>query len=67
MERSNLTIRLVSHIGQALQDNYIDNIYNFFHLCINKRITLNIDDNCYDRIVNVDETPIYFEMPKKKH
>lgn len=23
-------------------------------------------DNCYDKIVNVDEIPIYFEMTEKK-
>lgn len=66
MNRHNLTMRLAGHIGQPLPKNIIDQFYEFFHYCIIARQKLNIDDNNYNLIVNMDETAVYLEMPEKK-
>ena len=59
-------MRLTGHIGQPLPKNIIDQFYEFFHYCIKAREKLNIDDNNYSLIVNMDETAVYLEMPEKK-
>ena len=59
-------MRLVGHIGQPLPKNIIGQFYEFFHYCIKAREKLNIDDNSFCLIVNMDETAVYLEMHEKK-
>ena len=63
LKRKGLSIRLATNVGQALPYNAIESFYRFFHLIIKERRELNIDDREEFRIINCDETPIYFEMP----
>lgn len=64
-KRNNLSIRRASNLGQKLKDNAIDDIYKYFHLIISNRRLLNIYDNDVNLIINVDETPVYLELPEK--
>ena len=66
LERNNLRIRKASHIGQPLPDNATDLIYEYLYKIINKRRILNINDSELFRIINCDETAIYFENPSTK-
>ena len=63
LKRKGLSIRRATHVGQALPNDAIESFYRFFHLIISERRDLNIDDGEEYRIINCDETPIYFEMP----
>ena len=62
LKRKGLSIRRATHVGQALPNDTIESFYRFFHLIISERRDLNIDDGEEYRIINCDETPIYFEM-----
>jgi len=68
LERNNYSIRKASHIGQPLPTKALDLFLGFFREINRKRHKLNIFDskNDHDRIVNIDETPIYFEMTSDK-
>ena len=63
LKRKGLSIRRATHVEQALPNDAIESFYRFFHLIISERRDLNIDDGEEYRIINCDETPIYFEMP----
>ena len=66
LERNNLRIRKASHIGQPLPVNGTDLIYEYLYKIISKRRILNINDSELFRIINCDETAIYFENPSTK-
>lgn len=63
LKRKGLSNRRATHVGQALPNDAIESFYRFFHLIISERRDLNIEDGEEYRIINCDETPIYFEMP----
>ena len=62
----NLTMRLAGHIGQPLHKKIIEQFYEFFHYCIKAREKLNIDDNSYSLIVNMDKTAFIWKCVKKR-
>ena len=68
LEKNKYSLRRASHIGQPLPSKSLDLFYEFFRDIIRKRQQLGIFDNegDYDRIVNIDETPIFFEMTTDK-
>lgn len=61
-------MRKATHLGQPLPDNSFDNVYNFIYEVINKRKKLSIFDDNYNlnRIVNIDETPVFLELVSDK-
>ena len=63
IKKYNLVIRKVSHIGQSIPEKGKDLIYRFLYEIINKRRYLLINDNELFRIVNCDETAVYYENP----
>ena len=63
IKKYNLVIRKVSHIGQSIPEKGKDLIYIFLYEIINKRRYLLINDNELFRIVNCDETAVYYENP----
>ena len=65
MKRNNLVFRLASHIGQKLSSKAETQLKNFLKDIITKRNNLGIFEDI-ERLVNVDESPIYLEMPPKK-
>ena len=68
LERNNYSIRKASHMGQPLPSKSLDLFLDFFREINRKRHKLGIFDSKddHDRIVNIDETPIYFEMTSDK-
>lgn len=68
LDRNNYSIRKASHVGQPLPSKAMDLFYEFFMDVIRKRQKLGIYDTKeeHDRIVNIDETPVYFEMTTDK-
>jgi hypothetical protein len=65
MKRNNLVLRLALHIGQKLSTKTETQLKNFLKDIITKRKNLGIFEDI-ERLVNVDESPIYLEMPLKK-
>jgi len=67
-KKNNYSLRRASHLGQPLPSKSLDLFYDFFRDIIRKRHQLGILDNDgdYDRLVNIDETPIFFEMVSDK-
>ena len=65
MKRNNLTIRMSSHIGQKITSRGEMQLLKFLKDIIAKPNCLDIFDDL-ERIINVDESPIYLEMPPKK-
>ena len=63
LKKNNLALRKVSHIGQPIPEEAKDLIYSFLYEIINKRRYLEIKDNELFRIVNCDETAVYYENP----
>lgn len=63
LKNNNFVIRKASHIGQSLLVDYENQITIFLKEIISKRKLLNIDDNNLDLIINVAETPLYFNVP----
>ena len=63
LKRKGFSIRQAIHVGQALPNYGIESFYRFFHLIITERRELNINDGEEFRIINSNETPIYFQMP----
>ena len=57
-------MRKATHSGQPLPKNSFDKIYDFIYKIIKLRKYLNIldDTDNINRIINVDETPIYLEL-----
>lgn len=68
LQKNNYSLRRASHLGQPLPCKSMDLFYDFFRDIIRKRQELGIFDTeaDYDRIVNIDETPIFFEMTTDK-
>ena len=64
LQRHNLSIRRASHLGQKIMGPYINITYKFLINCIQKRKENKILDDI-SCIINVDETPIFFENPTK--
>jgi len=63
LKKYNMAIKKSSHIGQPLPIEVKELINKFLHEVVNKRYYLGINDNELNRIVNIDETVIYFENP----
>ena len=68
LQKNNYSLRRASHLGQPLPCKSMDLFYDFFRDIIRKRQELGIYDTDADlsRIVNTDETPIFFEMTTDK-
>jgi len=68
LKKYGLSIRKATHLGQTLPKNSIAYFYDFFYTVIKKRKECNILDNIndYNRLINVDETPIFLEMYSNK-
>jgi len=68
LQKNNYSLRRASHLGQPLPCKSMDLFYDFFRDIIRKRQELGIydTDTDYARIVNIDETPIFFEMTTDK-
>jgi len=68
LQKNNYSLRRASHLGQPLPCKSMDLFYDFFRDIIRKRQELGIYDTESDlsRIVNIDETPIFFEMTTDK-
>ena len=68
LQKNNYSLRRASHLGQPLPCKSMDLFYDFFRDIIRKRQQLGVYDTDADlaRIVNIDETPIFFEMTTDK-
>jgi DNA-binding transcriptional MerR regulator len=68
LQKNNYSLRRASHLGQPLPCKSMDLFYDFFRDIIRKRQELGVYDTDEDlaRIVNIDETPIFFEMTTDK-
>lgn len=57
-------MRKANYCAQPLPENYFDNIYDFIYKIIKLRKNLKIlDDSAnINRIIIVDETPVYLEI-----
>ena len=64
LKRNHYSLRKASHLGGPLPVKSLELFYDFFRDIIRYRYRLEIFDKKedYDRLVNIDETPIYFEM-----
>jgi len=62
-KKNNFVLRRASHIGQPLPSDYMNKITIFLKDIIDKRKILKIDNNNLHLIINVDETPIFFDAP----
>jgi hypothetical protein len=59
MKRSNLVYRRVTHIGQKLPDNWEEIMHTFIEEIEH---TLRENNIGFDNIINMDETPVMFNM-----
>ncbi len=68
LKKNHYSIRKASHIGQPLPSRALDLFIDFFREINRKRHKLRIYDSKddHDRLINIDETPIYFEMTSDK-
>ena len=68
LKKYHITLRKATHLGQPLPDNSFDKVYNFIYEVINKRKKLSIFDDNYNlnRIINIDETPVFLELVSDK-
>ena len=68
LKRNHYSLRKASHLGGPLPVKSLELFYDFFRDIIRNRYRLEIYDKeeDYDRLVNIDETPIYFEMVTDK-
>ena len=64
LKRNHYSLRKASHLGGPLPVKSLELFYDFFRDIIRTRQRLEIFDTKedYDRLINIDETPIYFEM-----
>ena len=60
MNRSRLTLRQKVHIAQKLPKDVDDKVQKFFAFVIKERKRF---DFALENIINMDETPMYFDMP----
>ena len=66
LKKNGYCLRSPSHIGQPLPNNYNQLFFDFQKKVIISRNMLNIDEFNLQRILNVDETPIYMDMTYNK-
>ena len=64
LKRNNYSIRHITHTGQKIKENSKNELIKFLNIIYKIRIDYNIKEN-YDMIINMDETPIWFEMTGK--
>ena len=64
LKRNNYTIGRVTHIAQKVRENAFSDLWQFLKTNITIRKELDIYENI-NKIVNLDETPIWFEMYNK--
>ena len=60
MDQSGLTLRQKTHIAQKLPKDIDEKVHNFFAFVIKERKRL---DFALKNIINMDEMPMYFDMP----
>ena len=65
LKRNNYTIGRVTHIAQKVRENAFSDLWQFLKTNITIRKELDIYENI-NKIVNLDETPIWFEMYNKQ-
>ena len=65
LKRHSLVFRKAGHIGQPLPKKVNDVVNIFLRDIIRARENMNITDDKLNLIINIDETPIYFEMPEQ--
>lgn len=65
LKRHSLFFRKAGHIGQPLPKNVNDVVNIFLRDIIRARVNMNITDDKLNLIINIEETPIYFEMPEQ--
>ena len=61
LKRNNYSIRRTTHLGQELKANAKEEFVKFLNIIYSIRRTYNINES-YEYIINIDETPIWFEM-----
>ena len=66
LKRNGFVLRKACHIGQPLPRNYEDLFLMFQKKIILAKKMLDINENSFDRLINIDETPIYMDMPETK-
>ena len=64
LKRNNLVFRRAGHIGQPLPKSIHTAVNGFLRDIIRAREKMGIGDQDLGRIVNMDETPIFFDMPE---
>jgi hypothetical protein len=64
LKRNNLVFRRAGHIGQSLPKSIYTVVNGFLRDIIRAREKMGIGDQDLGRIVNMDETPIFFDMPE---
>ena len=60
MDRSSLTLTQKTHIAQKLPKDIDEKVHNFFAFVIKERKRF---DFALKNIINMDKTPMYFDMP----
>ena len=67
LQRNELTLRAVTHIGQTIKNNSSEAMANFILYCQDaiKKLNIKIPEDL-NAIGNVDETPVFFEMYQNK-
>ena len=67
LQRNELTLRAVTHIGQTIKNNSSEAMANFILYCQDaiKKLNIKILEDL-NAIGNMDETPVFFEMYQNK-
>ena len=63
LKKHNFTLRKISHMGQSLPDDYEKKLSFFIEEINKKRSNLNITNDKFNLIINIDETPIFYDSP----
>ncbi len=66
LDKNHLSIKKASRIGRPLPDKATELIEHFLYTIISKRLYLRINDYELNRIINLDETPVYYESPNTR-
>ena len=68
LKKYNIILRRGTHFGLSLPEYSYDKVYQFIYEVIKKRKKLNIidDSNNLNRIINIDETPVFLELVADK-
>ena len=64
LKRNNYSIRRATHLGQELKKNVKEEFIKFLNIIYSIRRTYHINES-YECIINMDETPVWFEMISK--